>query len=189
LFVNNNPLYSEFVQNILAALEKNAESGNYKIKYELLRKTEHFTQIFLSHFNFDLTLKLDFINDVAPHYGDFENHPVLGKIDSWRNILSNKISALFRYEAKDYVDLWIIAKNNFFDWIEILAEAKTKEAGVDPVVIYELLKSFPGDALATIKWAVQVNEDVFLPELFTIADDIFLGKKNSLFKMGCEKNK
>ena len=28
-------------------------------------------------------------------------------IDSLQNILSNKISALFRYEPKDIVDIWI----------------------------------------------------------------------------------
>jgi hypothetical protein len=127
-------------------------------------------------------MKLDLINDVAPHYGDFENHIVLGNIDSWRNILSNKLSALFRYEAKDCVDLWLISKNNSFDWVEILTEAKSKEAGVDPVVIYEMLKSFPSDALSTIKWAKQVNESGFLQNLSIIADDIFLGKKISLFR-------
>ena len=43
--------------------------------------------------------------------------------------------------------------------------------------------------LATIKWAVQVQADIFLSELSTIADDIFLGKTNSLVQTDVKHNK
>lgn len=71
------------------------------------------------------SLKIDFVNGVAAHYGDFETNERLGTIDSWRNILSNKISALFRFESKDVADIWIISKKKKFDWKTILEEAKT----------------------------------------------------------------
>ncbi len=67
---------------------------------------------------------------------EFETHERLGTIDSWRNILSNKISALFRFEPKDVADIWILSKKKAFEWNIILDEAKTKEAGVDPEIIY-----------------------------------------------------
>ncbi len=60
-----------------------------------------------------MEVKVDIVNDLASHYGDFEYHEALDKIDSWRNILSNKLSAIFRYEAKDYVDIWMISKKGF----------------------------------------------------------------------------
>ncbi|MBW2635846.1 MAG: nucleotidyl transferase AbiEii/AbiGii toxin family protein, partial [Deltaproteobacteria bacterium] len=48
-----------------------------------------------------VSLKIDFINDVPVHYGAIEPFPVFHRVDSWRNILSNKLCALSRLEAKD----------------------------------------------------------------------------------------
>ena len=182
LFVNQNPHYSDFVQSIFESLQRNTASGKYSIDFDKLQKTEYSTQIFLKRTDEDIILKIDLINDVAPHFGQWEADPVLGRVDSWRNILSNKISALYRYEAKDYVDLWIIARNRTFNWREMIAEARKKEAGVDPIDIYEMLRSFPSDALDTIKWITPVNKSVFMEELDTIAHDIFTGDKNRLFR-------
>jgi len=92
------------------------------------------------------------VYDVSSHYGSFEWDDTLGKVDSWRNILSNKVSALYRVEAKDVVDLWNLAKLKCFNWSEIVREASSKEAGIDPLVIYDLLKSFPKEELSSIKW-------------------------------------
>ena len=117
---------------------------------------------------------------MAAHYGDFEYDETLGLIDSWRNILSNKLSALFRYEAKDFVDIWIIAKKKAFNWKEIILEAKTKEAGVDPIAVFEIVKSFPPDVLSSIKWDIQVDEKIFISDLSTMAVDIFYGNENTL---------
>ncbi len=61
-------------------------------------------------------MKIDMINDLAVHYGDVKIDTKLGKVDSLENILTNKISAVFRYEPKDFYDLWIIARNMQFDW-------------------------------------------------------------------------
>ena len=98
------------------------------INYERLTKSENYTQLFLS--GNEVELKIDLVNDIAAYFGEFEIDEELGKIDNWRNILSNKVSALFRFEIKDYVDIWIISKNKKFNWREILFEAKQKEVGV-----------------------------------------------------------
>jgi hypothetical protein len=109
------------------------------------------------------------------------NRKLLGRIDSWRNILSNKISALYRVEAKDVIDLWALAKIKSFSWAEIIREASSKEAGLDPVVIYDLLKSFPKEELSAIKWIGQgPNENIILGDLSIMADEIFEGMENSL---------
>lgn len=61
-----------------------------------------------------------------------------------------------------------------------MEEAKTKEAGVDPVAIYEIFKSFPADVLKTVKWVSAIDEELFLQELSVIAEDILKGSSNSL---------
>jgi len=117
---------------------------------------------------------------VAPHYGEFLFDGVLGKIDSLRNILSNKFSTLYRFEPKDIADIWIICKNFKCNFKEIISEAKNKEAGVDPVSIFEILSSFPVDKLNLIKWIHKPDPPQFKNDLSIIADDIFNARENSI---------
>ena len=182
LFMNRQAQYPAYVQTLLRHFEAAQEAQLLTIDSRRLQKFEHFTQIFLSKTLASETveLKIDFVNDVAPHYGEFTKDAVLGVLDSWQNILSNKLTAIFRYEAKDIVDLWVIAKHQRFDWIQIVEEAKTKEAGVDPVVLFEILQSFPEDALETIKWVTPVEQKTFQHDLNHIADDILRGRENTL---------
>ena len=113
-------------------------------------------------------------------YGNFVLDETLGKIDSLRNILSNKFSAVFRYEAKDIADIWIICKNFKCNLRGIIDEAKNKEAGVDPVAVYEIISSFPIDKLDLIKWIKKPGADIFKKEILQIAEDILYGRDNSL---------
>ena len=184
LFVNNDVKFSKYVQSLFSGFEKEQAKGGFDIDYERIRKTENFSQFFLSKASDNsLKLKIDLVNDIAAHYGEFEWHDKLGKIDSWRNILSNKVSCIFRNEAKDLVDIWEISKNCTFQWREIISEAKTKEAGVDPIVIYNIIKSFPSHLLSSIKFTRSIQEDLFVRDISTIANDILLGNKNSLAKI------
>lgn len=181
LFVNSEPNYSRHVAQILNALEENQKQFNFAIDYRRLRKEEHYTQIFLTQLENAADLKLDLINDIAAHYGELEHSKTMGRIDSWRNILSNKLAAVFRYEAKDFADIWIIAKHKPIAWREIISEAKTKEAGIDPLALQEILRSFPPDEVMAVKWNIPIDENNFIADLATIADDILQGKENSLF--------
>ncbi len=182
LFVNRQPDYSRHVAQILNALEENQKRLNFSIDYRRLRKEEHYAQIFLTQLADAADLKLDLINDIAVHYGELEHSETMGRIDSWRNILSNKLAAVFRYEAKDFADIWIIAKNKRIVWREIIVEAKTKEAGVDPLALQEILRSFPAEEVTAVKWNMHIDQENFVADLTTIADDIFQGKENSLFQ-------
>lgn len=181
-FVNREQNYSHHVAKILTALEDNQTSHGYSIDYRRLRKEEHFTQLFLVKENKSAELKLDLINDVAAHFGELEHNNAIGTVDSWRNILSNKLSAIFRYEAKDFADIWIIAKSRAFPWREIVSEAKTKEAGVDPIVLFEIISSFPVQEMKAVKWNMSIEETDFIADLKTIAGDILNGSANSLFQ-------
>jgi len=182
LFINNSKKYPSLIQQLFQKLEESQEKGLFNINYNQIKKSKDFTQIFLSKKvnNDELILKLDLVNDVAKRYGEFENNQILGKIDSWRNILSNKLSALFRFEAKDIVDIWIISKNRDFNWQEILQEAKTKEAGVDPIEFHKILTSFPIDELDNIKWAFKANKKNIISDIKIIAEDILKGLDNSI---------
>jgi predicted nucleotidyltransferase component of viral defense system len=180
LFVNADEKYTSYVENLLSYLEKNKSSLGISINYERLTKSENYTQLFLS--GTEVELKIDLINDIAVYFGEFEIDEKLGKIDNWRNILSNKVSALFRFEIKDYVDIWIISKNKKFNWREILLEAKQKEAGVDPVEIFNLFTSFPFENLGLIKWSSSFDSKEIEKDFSAIAGDIFHGRDNSLCK-------
>ena len=180
LFVNREPDYSRHVGQILNALEENQKRLNFSIDYRRLRKEEHYAQIFLTQLADAADLKLDLINDIAVHYGELEHSETMGRIDSWRNILSNKLAAVFRYEAKDFADIWIIAKSKTFSWREIIAEAKAKEAGIDPLALFEIFSSFPADEIASVKWNIPIDQNNFLADLKKIADDIFQGRENTL---------
>ena len=61
--------------------------------------SENFLQFFIRKEKVEL--KVDMVNDVAPHYSDLIYDERFGKVNSLRNILSNKFLAVFSYEAKN----------------------------------------------------------------------------------------
>lgn len=126
----------------------------------------------------NIRLKVDLVHDRAPHYGEFAYHSTLGKIDSWRNILSNKLVALYRYEPKDVIDIWMIARRYKFDWQEIIAEAKTKDAAVDPIDMAEIIRSLPVQKIETIKFITPQSATTIHDQLQSLAEDIFYGRKS-----------
>lgn len=178
LFVNKDINFNQHIEALYKVLQEKQRAGLFSIDYQRTRRSENFFQLFI--LKEDVELKIDLVNDVASHYGDFINNHVLGKIDSLRNILSNKLSAIFRYEPKDVVDVWIICKNLKCNLREIIDEAKSKEAGVDPVALYEILSSFPLDKLSIIKWIEKPETEIFKKEIMQIAEDILHGRENSL---------
>lgn len=181
LFVNNVAKFSQYVQALFAGFEKQQDQGDFAIDYQRIIKTENFTQFFLSRKNTDtIELKIDLVNDIAAHFGAFEWHETLGKLDSWRNILSNKVTCLFRNEAKDLVDIWAIARKYHFNWVDIISEAKMKEAGADPIVLVNIMKSFPTHLLSSVKLIEPINPARFSHDIFTIADNILMGERNTL---------
>ncbi len=180
-FVISNPDYTAHVTTILQKLGR--QDRNHGLSFDLanLNRGEAYTQLFVTHKDYpEIELKVEFINDVAVHYGDIITDRILGRIDSIRNILSNKLTALFRSEPKDVTDIHAIALSEKFNWREIVTEAKSKEAGIEPEVIYDILKSFPIKSLETIKWIDRPTNKIFQNNIQTIANDILHGRENSL---------
>ncbi|MDO8609817.1 MAG: nucleotidyl transferase AbiEii/AbiGii toxin family protein, partial [bacterium] len=104
-FVNKDLNFAKLSEQILSNLMKN-------FKVEVIIKTESYISIKVNKI-----LKIDLVNDVQYRYGELEEKKIFSKVDNVKNILSNKLSALIsRDEAKDVVDIWVIAKNSKIDW-------------------------------------------------------------------------
>ncbi|MCS7053972.1 MAG: nucleotidyl transferase AbiEii/AbiGii toxin family protein [Ignavibacterium sp.] len=178
LFVNNDSEFNKYVEKFYQALISHQKIGDFEIDYQKIIKTEFNCQFFIKKNEF--TLKIDLVNDIAPYYGETIIHPVLLRVDNLRNILSNKFTALLRYEVKDIVDIWIICKNYKFNYKEIISEAKTKEAGLDPIILYEIISSFPISKLNLIKWTKKPDYEKIREDIKKIAEDLLIGRDNSL---------
>lgn len=180
LFVNNDNNFYTYVKKFYEKLQEREINEEYKIDKSKVIVGETNAQFFIQ--KSDTLLKIDFVNDIAPHFGNFIIDDVLGKIDSFENILSNKITALFRYEPKDVVDIWILCKKFSFDFKEIINEAQSKDLAVDPLSIYEILYTFPIEKLELIKWIKKPDYEILSNDIKIIAEDIFYGRQNSLIK-------
>ena len=177
-FVIDDSNYNQYVQKILKAFSSNKL---IQLNLENVNIGKSFTRIYLNPSkNNEISLQVDFINDIAKYFGKVLSHKEFGQIDNWRNILSNKLTALFRSEPKDVVDIWIISKNERFNWEELLNEAKAKESGINPEIVYEMLNSFPISYIENIKWISGFNYSEFEKDIKIIAEEILLGQDNSL---------
>ena len=183
LFVNHHPEYTNWVERLFDVFLNESKAGLFTLLTERVIREQDFTQIFLEkETKHDIVqLKIDLVNDVAPHYGSFTQDSILGTVDSIKNILSNKITALFRIEPKDVVDIWALCRLFRFSWREIFREANNKEAGIEPPKVYELLMSFPVSELSAIIWIEKPDPKKIITDVHNIARDILEGNENSLY--------
>ncbi|MDO8610869.1 MAG: nucleotidyl transferase AbiEii/AbiGii toxin family protein [bacterium] len=166
-FVNKDSNFIKFSEQILSNLMKNFE-------VEVIIKSESYISIKVNKI-----LKIDLVNDVQYRYGQLEKKKIFSKVDNVKNILSNKLSALIsRDEAKDVVDIWVIAKNSKIDWKDIFLSANSKAVGIFPPDIAKRLIEFPIGLLERIKWVKDKKPTVddFQTDLNSICDS-FLATK------------
>ena len=171
-FVNDHNDFKNQCNWVITFLKK----SNWEC--DVTSTSDSFVRVFLE--DGPLSMKIDFVNDVPFHYGKLEDFSIYSKIDNWRNILSNKISALGRMEAKDIADVLFIALKYSFEWEEIILEAKEKDLWVDPLQICKIIKEFPLEFLTNIKWITDIDMDKMKGLLKILHDDISYGKSNSL---------
>ena len=172
LFVNAAGDFREQVKKAMAALRRGG------IAVEPGTAADTFVRILAGEE--ETSLKIDFINDVTFHYGDFQEAPFYPRIDHWRNILSNKLCALSRREPKDMADILAIAGRFAFAWPDIFSEARQKDLWVEPLEISRMIQEFPAELLAAVKWVQPCDPGVFADDLSAIHRDIFHGRDNSL---------
>jgi hypothetical protein len=172
LFINQAPDFKKQAQRVITAIRQD------NIKIEIGTAAESFIRITV--LKNQMHLIIDFVNDLEFHYGGFETADFFPKIDSWRNILSNKLSAVSRLEPKDVADTLFIAKNFSFEWPEIIEEAKHKDLWVNPLDISRIIREFPVNLFDSIKWIVPVDQNILDKERLQMHEDIFYGRSNSL---------
>lgn len=178
LFINSDPAFKKYIKLFLDYFYSPTPKTPIKVLTERTSISDNYAQFFV--YSEKTELKLDFVNDLAVRFEGILSDKKLGKVDSIRNILSNKISELYRFEIKDYADIWCIAKNYKFNWRQLINEAKQKEASVDPLEIINLFREFPFDSLDKIKWASPIDNNQVKKEFQIIAEDILNGSDNSL---------
>jgi hypothetical protein len=170
-FVNNDSDYAEQVEIILAALINNG----FTIDTESRIKNMTFNSLKIGWKKSDAVLKLDFVNDSTPHFGDILETALFERTDPIRNILSNKLSALFRYAAKDVADIREIALHESINWPEIIREAREKEGGVDTPIIGEIMRGMPEKEVDSVIWTRKPEWPIFCRDIENIGLDMMSG--------------
>jgi hypothetical protein len=156
---------SEYEQQVNTVFAKLSEDGFFVDSESGIIKTAMFTSFKVRWNKTDAALKLDFVNDTAPHFGGVQKTSIFGRTDSVRNILSNKLSALFRFAGKDVADIREIALHENIDWTEIIIEAREKELGLEIPVICEILSSMPRKEFEEVHWTKKTEWEIFRADI------------------------
>jgi hypothetical protein len=170
-FVNRDLNFKQYSDDFFEVLNE-----RYKIEFEI--RTNDFVR-----FNIiedDIILKIELINDVPYHYGEFFRDKC--RIDNVENILSNKISAISRNMAKDFADILFISLNYHFNWIDIFDAAKKKDAWVNEIEIANIIDRFEAKQMLGLNWIISEQEiNIHIEKFHIIAKDILKGIDNTLF--------
>ena len=167
-FIIQSKTYNEQLDKVLAMLKEAGFIWSTRNDYT---RAENFTTIKVTKDN-NIFLKLDFVNDLVPHFGEIEKTELFYRTDPIRNILSNKLSAIFRYAAKDVADIREISLREINDWNQAINEARYKEAGLELIYITEYLQGMPQSEFETIAWTKKPSWEEFRADIDKIVLDM-----------------
>lgn len=167
-FVNFHPEFQRLAQMQVDKLLMIFDS-----KVEVDYKGEHFYRIFVT----EERLKIELINDVPSHIGSIIDHPLLGRIDSKENILANKLTAIVdRTLPKDIVDIYLLLKDGI-DLKKALLDARSKAAGIAPLLIAKIFAEFEYELLdSEIKWVTPIPAETIKDFMYNLSLAIIEGK-------------
>jgi len=177
-FLQGESDFSGQIDQILDALC--ADHFVVDLSAESIRTGDFCTVVVCHNSDINIKLKLDFVHDIPIHYGAFLLKERVPKIDSAKNILSNKITALFRFEPKDVADIHNLCTLLDFNWREVIEEAKQKEAGVEAPLAAEILTGMPFADFNTVKWISKPDWENFRSDIATIAEQMLKGDDNTM---------
>jgi hypothetical protein len=147
---------------------------------EKFTRADNFVSFKVHRGNPDMPLKLDFVNDLVPHFGPLVKTALFDRTDSIQNILSNKISALFRFAAKDVADLREIFLHETIDWPEAFRQAREKEAGIEVPLVCEIITGIPEGEFDNLKWINKPRWEDFRADIARMAEAM-LGQPAAIF--------
>ena len=167
-FVNYDERFSEWVDRVILAL-----AGQQDWQTDVLTKQEYLARILLR--DSDVTLKLEFVNDVPFRVGEVIVHPVLGRLDTPENILANKVSAaLGREEPKDLADIWGFCQQMNLSIHDAIVGAQKKVAGIFPLDFARVLLSADESDWELIRWIKPPEPTDFVRGLHELGEKIIL---------------
>ena len=172
-FINRSDSFFEQVSLAMSLLYKNFKN------VELSSKQEDYNRYFINEGG--VRLKIEFVNDIRR--GSLERQTTGTWIDTWQNILSNKITALSRLEGKDYVDILFLSLKYQFNWESMINDAKEKDTSINEIDVSERLMNFNFQSLDKVQFSplfdkTKIKKDFF----FALAKDSLHGFNNSLYR-------
>jgi len=171
-FVNDD----EYAEQLKMIFSKLKEDGFFWDTTKDFVTAKAFTSLIVGWNKSDTLLKLDFVNDTAVRFGDYVKTDLFYRTDSIRNILSNKLTCLFRFAAKDIADIREIALQTKVDWKLAFRDAQHKDAGIDAVVACDILRGFPQSEFETIAWVKKPEWEVFRHDIEKIIYQMISGE-------------
>ena len=170
-FISQSQTFDEQLDKVLAMLQ---ETGFLWSTDDGFTRAKHYATIKVRKES-EVLLKLDFVNDSAPVIGEISKTELFYRTDSIRNILSNKLSAIFRYAAKDVADIREIALREDVNWSQAIRDARQKEAGIDLIYISEILTGMPHSEFESIAWVKKPDWDVFKEDISNLTFEMLNG--------------
>ncbi len=174
-FVNSDKNYKHYVETIY---QRTSELFSFDVENNLFQ--DDYTRLFINEG--DMSLKLEFVNDVEYHSGPLKQ-VYFGLIDTPLNILSNKLSTIVnRDEPKDIIDIIYLALHYKFNWRTVFYETKKKNL-INEIDVEQRIYSFPSSLLENVDWFIhEPDHATFSVYLKCIANDFILGADNSICK-------
>jgi hypothetical protein len=170
LFVNDDNRFGLWAERLIQTL-----SCQPAWKVSVDQKEERFARLTVTRTN--LSLKVEMINDVPAHVGQVSVHPVLGRLDTAKNILANKVTALLdREEPKDFADIWGFCCQMNLSLTEAITDAQSKAAGVFPADLARLLCSTTQADWEAVRWIHPPEVKIFLAQLNELGEKLLLLK-------------
>jgi Nucleotidyl transferase AbiEii toxin, Type IV TA system len=172
-FVNSNPDFTTETNKVIEFLRLTFPD------VRINNRQDSFARAFVVEG--DLSLKIEFVNDVKYRVG-FPSINEFGlQYDSWNNILSNKLTALSRTAPKDYSDVLFLSLKYPFNWKTIIDHAKMKDAWVNEINISQQLMNFDLGKLIEVKFPEHFDMNSITKSYFeTLARESLHGFDNSL---------
>jgi hypothetical protein len=157
-FVNDDDEYTVQMKEIFFKLKEDGFFWNNEVEFI---SNKNFTSFKVGWKKSETLLKLDFVNDVASNFGEVIKTSIFERTDSIRNMLSNKLTALFRFAGKDVADIREIANQTKVDWKQAIHDARQKEGGVEIPIVCDILQGMPQSEYEIITWTRKPSWEEF----------------------------
>ena len=173
-FTNQHPLFLKEADRLMDSI-----SGK-DMDVNLVTKQDSFVRYVLNRG--DVSLNVEFINDVKYRVGKPIRDSTGINLDTWQNILSNKITALGRQAPKDFVDILFLSFAFQFNWEEMIDHAKEKDAAVNEIDVSKMISDFDLSQLTKVLFPSELSIKIITAENFRIlARESLHGFDNSLY--------